>query len=107
MLGLLMETTSHTPDDMSRLVATGHDEEPYTVSVPEASELFAAAGLPRTERAIQRFCKKGELKCSFVETPFGSKYLIAQSSIDRLIVQKQQAQKFAADTTGRDLSRLD
>ena len=94
-------------DDMSRPVATSHDEEPCTISVPEASELFSIAGLPRTERAIQRFCKKGELKCAFVETPFGSKYLIARSSIDRLIVQKQQAQKFAHDPIVREVSRPD
>ena len=92
---------------MSRPVATSHDEEPCTISVLEASELFSIAGLPRTERAIQRFCKKGELKCAFVETPFGSKYLIARSSIDRLIVQKQQAQKFAHDPIIRDVSRPD
>jgi hypothetical protein len=106
MLEPLME---HSPEtvDVSRPVATSHDDEPCTVSVPEASELFAASGLPRTERAIQRFCKKGELKCSFVETPFGSKYLITRSSIDRLIVQKQQAQKFAPDATVRDLPRPD
>jgi hypothetical protein len=102
-----MDTHSRETDDVSRPVATSHDDEPCTVSVPEASELFAVAGLPRTERAIQRFCKKGELRCSFVETPFGSKYLISRSSIDRLILQKQQAQKFAPDATVRDLSRPD
>src|ERR1035441_7583790 len=100
---------THSPEirDVSRPVATSHDDEPCTVSVPEASELFATAALPRTERAIQRFCKKGELKCAFVETPFGSKYLIARSSIDRLIVQKKQAQKFAPVATVRDLPRPD
>lgn len=106
MLDVSMDTHSSAPDDVSRLVATS-DDEPCTVSVPEASELFAAADLPRTERAIQRFCKKGELKCAFVETPFGSKYLIARSSIDRLIIQKKQAQKFAPETTSRDLSGPD
>lgn len=102
-----MDTYPLETNDVSRPVATGHDDEPYTVSVSETSELFAAAGLPRTERAIQRFCKKGELKCAFVETPFGSKYLISRSSIDRLIVQKQQAQKFASDASGRVKSRPD
>jgi hypothetical protein len=92
-------------DDMSRQVATNPDEEPHTVTVAEASEMFAVAGLPRTERAIQRLCKKGELKSSFIETPFGSKYLIAHSSVERLIVQKRQAQKFASEDDGRDLSR--
>jgi len=105
MLHVMIETHPLEANDMSRPVATSHDEEPCTVSVPEASELFAAAGLPRTERAIQRFCKKGELKWAFVETSFGSKYLIARSSIDRLIIQKQQAQKFARVANGRDLSR--
>jgi hypothetical protein len=107
MLAALMDTKRRLMDDVSRPVATSHDDEPCTVSVPEASELFADAGLPRTERAIQRFCKKGELKCAFVETPFGSKYLIARSSIDRLIVQKLQARQFAPDTAVRDMTRPD
>lgn len=97
--------------DMPRQVATSPDDEPYVVLVPEASEMFAAAGLPRTERAIQRFCKKGELKWALVDTPYGSKYAITRSSIERLIIQKQQAQKFAPTdqsrpvATGPDLSR--
>ena len=102
-----MEELTSDFSDHSRHAATDLDEEPCKVSVPEASELFAAAGVPRTGRAIQRFCKKGELKCAFVETPFGSKYLIARSSIDRLIVQKKQAQEFANDASGRDLSGPD
>ena len=93
--------------DLSRQVATSADNEQYTVSVSEAAELFTAAGLPRTERAIQRFCKRGDLLSAFVDTPFGSKYLIRRSSIERLIQQKLQAQNFSADGDGRDLSRPD
>jgi hypothetical protein len=93
--------------EVSRHDATSRDTEQYTVSVPETAELFSAAGLPRTERAIQRFCKRGDLICALVDTPFGSKYLIKRSSIDRLIQQTLQAQAFTADQDGRDKSRPD
>ena len=93
--------------DLSRPVATSADTEQYTVSVTEAAELFTASGLPRTERAIQRFCKHGDLICAFVDTSFGSKYLIKRSSIDRLIEQKLQTQAFTSDEDGRDVSRPD
>jgi hypothetical protein len=93
--------------EVSRSDATSRDTEQYTVSVTEAAELFTAAGLPRTERAIQRFCKRGDLLCAFVDTPFGSKYLIKRSSLDRLIEQKLQTQTFSAEQDGRDLSRPD
>ena len=93
--------------EVSRPVATTNDTEQYTVSVTEAAELFTAAGLPRTERAVQQFCKRGDLICAFVDTPFGSKYLIKRSSIDRLIEQKLQTQAVISDEDGRDLSRPD
>jgi len=93
--------------EVSRPDATRRDIEQYTVSVTEAAELFTAAGLPRTEHAIQRFCKRGDLLCAFVDTPFGSKYLIKRSSIDRLIEQKLQTQTFTAEQDGRDTSRPD
>ena len=104
-----METqTNDTPaDDLSQHVATGRDTEQYTISVAEAAELFTIAGLPRTERAIQRFCKKGDLICAFQETAYGSRYLIKHSSIDRLIQQKLQALPVTPDTDGRDTSRPD
>ena len=93
--------------ERSRPVATTNDTEQYTVSVTEAAELFTAAGLPRTERAVQRFCKRGDLICAFVDTPFGSKYLIKRSSIERLIEQKLQTQAATPNQDGRDLSRPD
>lgn len=102
-----METL--TPDipssNIARHDATGRDAEQYTVSVPEAAEIFTAAGLPRTERAIQRFCKNGDLICAFQETAYGSRYLIRQSSIDRLIQQKLQALAVTPETDDRDASR--
>ena len=90
-----------TPD-IARHDATGRDAEQYTVSVPEAAELFTAAGLPRTERAIQRFCEKGGLICAFQETACGSRYLIRQSSIDHLTQQKLQDLSLTPESDRRD-----
>ena len=108
MIGVqTMETFTHDipSPDIARHDATGRDAEQYTVSVPQAAEFFTAAGLPRTERAIQRFCKKGDLICAFQETAYGSRYLIRQSSIDRLIQQKLQALAVTPEADGRDASR--
>ena len=99
--------TSPQPDEVSRHDATGRDSEQYTVSVTEAAELFTVSGLPRTERAIQRFCKKGDLICAFQETAYGSRYLIKRSSIDRLIQQKLQALAVTPAAESRDVSRQD
>ena len=108
MIGVqTMETFTHDipSPDIARHDATGRDAEQYTISVPEAAEFFTAAGLPRTERAIQRFCKKGDLICTFQETAYGSRYLIRQSSIDRLIQQKLQALAVTPESDSRDTSR--
>jgi len=91
-------------DDLSRPVATTPDSE-FTLSIEEAVERYARAGLPRTPRSVQRYCAKGHLDCRRVETPFGEKFLITPASID-----KQYAS--GEDFTGgvrrkRDLDRLD
>src|ERR1700674_3074661 len=71
-------------DDQSRQVATSPDTD-FILSIDEALELYARAGLPRTPRSIQRYCAKGHLDCRRIETPFGEKYLISPPSVDRHI----------------------
>src|SRR5215831_15823727 len=71
-------------DDMSRLVATTPDSD-FTLTIEEAVERYARAGLPRTPRSIQRYCAKGHLECRRIETAFGEKYLIAPASVDKHI----------------------
>jgi hypothetical protein len=58
------------PDDPSRPVATTDDNE-YSLTVDEAAVRYAHAGHPRTIRAIQRYCAKGDLDCRRLETQFG------------------------------------
>lgn len=90
-------------DDLSRLVATTDDSE-YSLSVDEAAERYDHAGHPRTIRAIQRYCAKGDLDCRRMETQFGVKYVITPTSVAKHIAYIEEVRPV---TTGRDQSRQD
>ena len=87
--------------DPSRLVATSPDSE-FILSIDEAFDRYARAGLPRTPRSIQRYCAKGHLDCRRIETQFGEKYLISPASVDKHIAYIEEVRPVA---TGRDGSR--
>ncbi len=88
-------------DDLSRPVATTDDSD-FTLTIDEALERYARAGLPRTPRSIQRYCEKGHLQCRLIETEFGEKYLIAPASVDKHIAYIEEVRLTA---TSPDLSR--
>src|SRR5579863_1803113 len=70
------------------------DEHTFLLSVEEAADRYAAAGHPRTIRAIQKYCGRGDLECQKVETTYGERYLITPASIDRhiaMIIERSQA----------------
>lgn len=90
-------------DDQPRPVATTSDSE-YSLSVDEAAERYAHAGHPRTIRAIQRYCAKGDLDCRRMETQFGIKYVITPASVAKHIAYIEEVRPI---TTGRDQSRQD
>ncbi len=74
--------------------AANTDEHGYLLSVEEAADRYAAAGHPRTIRAIQKYCGRGDLECQKVETTYGERYLISPASIDRhiaMIVERTAA----------------
>lgn len=89
-------------DDMSRQVATSPDSD-FTLSIDEALERYARAGLPRTPRSVQRYCAKGHLDCRRMETPFGEKYLISLASVAKHIAYIEEVRPIA---TSRDVPRL-
>src|SRR5438874_6256846 len=91
------------PDDKSRPVATSPDSD-FTLSIDDALDRYARAGLPRTPRSIQRYCAKGHLDCRRIETSFGEKYLISAASIDKHIAYIEEVRPVA---TGRDEPRQD
>jgi hypothetical protein len=88
-------------DDPSRPVATRPDSE-FTLTIEEALERYARAGLPRTPRSIQRYCAKGHLECRLIETSFGEKYLISPASVDKHIAYIEEVRPAAS---GRDEPR--
>jgi len=88
-------------DDVSRQVATSPDSD-FTLSIDEALEQYARAGLPRTPRSIQRYCAKGHLDCRRMETAFGDKYMISPASIAKHIAYIDEVRPVA---TGRDEPR--
>jgi hypothetical protein len=70
------------------------DESGDLLSVEEAADRYAAAGHPRTIRAIQKYCAWGDLESQKVETTYGERYLIAPASLDRhiaMIIEGSQA----------------
>src|ERR1700704_2913701 len=94
-------------DDQLRTDATSRERSPdhqYSLSVDQTAELYAAAGHPRTIRAIQKYCALTKLDCHKVETETGEKYLVAPYSIERHIAYIKKVQTVA---TGRDQSRTD
>lgn len=79
------------------------DEHGYLLSVEEAADRYAAAGHPRTIRAIQKYCYRGDIESQKVETTYGERYLITPASIDRhiaMIIERSQA-------SGREQPRPD
>ena len=62
-------------------------EHEFTLTIEEAADRYAAAGHPRTIRAIQKYCARGDLECQKAETTFGQRYMITAASIARHIAQ--------------------
>jgi hypothetical protein len=88
-------------DDQSRFVATSPDKD-FTLTIDDALERYARAGLPRTPRSVQRYCAKGHLDCRRIETQFGEKYLISPASVDKHIAYIEEVRLVA---TSRDVPR--
>jgi hypothetical protein len=85
--------------DQPRPVATSPDTE-FTLTIDDALDRYARAGLPRTPRSIQRYCAKGHLDCRRIETSFGEKYLISPASVDKHIAYIEEVRPIATSRDG-------
>ncbi len=60
--------------------------------------MFSSAGIPRSDRTIQRWCEDGHLRCSKYPTETGSKYFVeVESARERLEAIRQVQEATAAD----------
>src|SRR5689334_3989986 len=72
-------------EDVSVHVETRPDTARFTLTVEEASELFAQAGVPRSPKTVTRFCNQGHLEFTKADTEKNYKFLIDPSSVERRI----------------------
>src|ERR1700738_4755486 len=94
-------------DEQPRTDASSRERSPdhhYSLSIEATAELYAQAGLPRTIRAVQKYCALSKLDCHKVETDTGEKYLVAPYSVDRHITYIKEVRTVA---TSRDQTRTD
>ena len=86
-----MDTHQNYTPDLSRPVATGHDEPRQAptgddyISIKEALDIFTARGRSVTERTLQRYCEKLQLDGQKQITAEGEKWFVRRSSVHRRI----------------------
>lgn len=93
-------------DEQPRPFANG-DEHNYTLTIEETADRYERAGLPRTHRAIQKYCAVGKLDCRKAETEFGEKYLVAPYSIERHVAYIRSIKPMNDDANVREQPRTD
>lgn len=98
---------AYMSDEQTRTDASSHERSPdhqYSLSIEQAADLYARAGLPRTNRAIQKYCALSKLDCRKVETETGEKYLVAPYSVARHVAYINEVRTVASS---RDQTRMD
>jgi hypothetical protein len=92
----------HMADDQPRPFANSSEHE-FTLTIEEAADRYSSAGHPRTIRALQKYCARGDLECQKAETAFGQRYMITPASVARHISQIEDV----SQTHGREQTRTD
>jgi hypothetical protein len=81
-------------DDASGLLRPeqDNDQHRHTLTVHDVGERLAAAGVPRSERQIKRYCESGFLDATKVPGPTGEQWFVAPAALPKLIGDLQQWQ---------------
>src|ERR671938_1539476 len=87
--------------------------EAHTLTTREVMKIFEAAGIPRAQRSIERYCQQGDLDC--LPDAIERRQYITRASVDTLIGQLKELaarhQKTSAEqmspTAGDDTERQD
>jgi hypothetical protein len=81
---------SPTPSDPVRPSPTmsATRTEAHTLTTREVMKMFEAAGIPRAQRSIERYCQQGDLDC--LPDAVERRQYITQASVDTLIGQLKE-----------------
>jgi len=75
------------------------DQLRHTLTVHQVSERLTAAGVPRSERQIKRYCESAFLDAKKVPGPSGDQWFVAPAALPKLIGDLQQWQMQRAGHT--------
>src|ERR1700748_3241880 len=78
--------------------------EQFSLTVDQASELYAQLGHPRNPRSVRRFCQLGKLRCVETTTLFFTKaYAINKESVERHVKEIEETERRTQPVmTGQD-----
>jgi hypothetical protein len=82
------------------------DQLRHTLTVHQVSERLAAAGVPRSERQIKRYCESAFLDATKVPGPTGDQWFVAPAALPKLIgdLQQWQMQRVGQSQTQPDVT---
>src|SRR5215217_6754930 len=95
-----IQLNSPTPSDHDRPRPTESDTvrpsptmsatrtDAHTLTTREVMKMFEAAGIPRAQRSIERYCQQGDLDC--LPDAIERRQYITQASVDTLIGQLKE-----------------
>jgi hypothetical protein len=85
--------------DIARQSATvEYDKVRHSLTIYQAVELFAALGVPRSKRSVQRVCKQGHLDCVSIKGARGDQFFINRESVERYAEELRQIEAVASIT---------
>ncbi len=111
-------------DDIPGHVATGHEEtrqsrdtSRFTLTVDQVAEQFADAGLPISQRTVQRYCSSGKIDCIRIDPDSrlpteknAYTFLIDPASLTKRMEELRERREFISptdDASAPDLPRHD
>ena len=121
---LLFSYMDDSTDDMPGHVATGREEtrqgrdtSRFTLTVDQVAEQFATAGLPITQRTVQRYCSSGKIDCIRIDPDTrlpteknAYTFLIDPASLSKRMEELRERREFVTptgDASPGDTSRHD
>src|SRR5882724_9747594 len=83
-------------EDRTRGSAPERDTARHSLTIMQASQLFAELGVPRAPRSVQRFCEHGYLNSVRVKGAKGDQFFVNQQSIERYAEELRQIDAIAS-----------